>query len=92
LKLQAGALVATVRHLKLEIFSLKKEEQVLKDILSTVANLLQKHATPQTVRSCCQALSYCANPGGDAPQVHIWGEASTGVLHTGEGLVFSTWP
>ena len=44
--LQAGALVGVVRHLKLSVFSIKKEEKVLEDILTTVAGLLQKQAHP----------------------------------------------
>jgi len=69
--MQSGALVGVVRHLKLAVFSIKKEEQVLKDILAMVVTLLEKHADPLPVRACCRALAFCANPGGDAPQVSI---------------------
>ncbi len=76
--LQAGALASILQHLKLEIFSLKREEETLKDILVSVASILQKHAKSSTMRQCCLALSHCADSGGESLQV-------TGLLYFTQG-------
>lgn len=68
---QAGGLASIVQYLKLQIFSLKKDERGLEDILRAIASLLTKHSTPQAARPCLQALAYCANPGGIGPQVPL---------------------
>ena len=67
--LQAGALASILQHLKLEIFSLKRDEETLEDILAAVASLLQKHGDPKSIRHCCLALSHCADSEGDTLQV-----------------------
>ena len=69
--MQAGALASTLRHLKLEVFSLKRDEQGLQEILTAVASLLTKHVAPSTVSQCLQALVHCANPSGTGPQVGL---------------------
>lgn len=78
---QAAALASVVQHLKLEIFSLKKEEQGLEGILRAIVTLLTKHATPDTTQACVQALAHCADPEGGGPQARRCG--ATRVLPTG---------
>lgn len=64
-------MIGTIRHLKLEVFSLKKDEQGLEDILKTSVSILRKHSLPMTIRSCAAALCYCAEPQPGSPQVFL---------------------
>ena len=60
-----------LRDLKLEIFSLKRDEAGLEEILVLVASLATKHALPETISQCLRSLVHCASSGPDSLQVQI---------------------
>lgn len=66
---QAASLVALARELKLDLFSLQRQEAGLAALLGLVAELLFKHADAATVDACLRTLLHCATSGPDTLQV-----------------------
>ncbi len=65
---QAAALVALARELKLEVFSLQRQEDALGALLGLVAELLFKYADAAVVDACTRTLLHCATSGPDTLQ------------------------
>lgn len=57
--LQAGALVALVREMRLELFSLKAAEKALEGLLKQVADILGKNMAPLLLHECVRTLQHC---------------------------------
>ena len=66
---QAAALIALARELKLDLFSLQRQEAGLASLLGLVAELLFKHADAGAVDACLRTLLHCATSGPDTLQV-----------------------
>ena len=67
--MQVAALVSMVRDLKLDIFSLKRQEEGLEALVQQIADLLIKHSTEDVIGACSQTLQHCAAHGPDAFKV-----------------------
>jgi hypothetical protein len=72
---QAAALVALARELKLEVFSLQRQEDALGALLALVAELLFKYADAAVVDACTRTLLHCATSGPDTLQARSPAEA-----------------
>ncbi|KAJ6827296.1 sister-chromatid cohesion protein 3 [Iris pallida] len=59
-KAKVSSLVQIVRLLKLELYSLKRQEQNLKSVLELIADTFFKHGEKDTLRSCIAALIFCS--------------------------------
>lgn len=58
-KAKVSSLVEIILLLKLELFSLKRQEQNFKAILELITDAFFKHGEKETLRSCIAALSFC---------------------------------
>lgn len=58
-KAKVSALIDMIVLLKLELFSLKRQEHSFKTILELVTDAFFKHGDKDTLRSCISALSFC---------------------------------
>ncbi len=67
--MQVAALVNMVRDLKLDIFSLKRQEEGLEALVQQIADLLVKHSSEDVIEACTQTLQHCAAHGPDAFKV-----------------------
>ena len=67
--LQVAALVDMVRDLKLDIFSLKRQEEGLEALAQQIAELLAKHSDGRVIEACAQTLQHCAAAGPDVFKV-----------------------
>ena len=67
--MQVVALVSMVRDLKLDIFSLKRQEEGLEALVQQIADLLIKHLAGDVIEACSQTLQHCAAHGPDAFKV-----------------------
>ncbi len=56
--LQASALVAVIRLLKLDIYSLKQAEDRFEQLLQLVSAILLKQVDPAAVKECAQTLAH----------------------------------
>lgn len=61
--------MSTVRDLKLDIFSLKRQEEGLEALVQQIADLLVKHSADDVIEACSQTLQHCAAQGPDAFKV-----------------------
>ncbi|ONK61536.1 uncharacterized protein A4U43_C08F30980 [Asparagus officinalis] len=59
-KAKVSSLVELVLLLKLELFSLKRQEENFKSILELINDAFFKHGEKDTLRSCIAALSFCS--------------------------------
>ena len=76
--LQAGALVALVRDLRLEVYSLKKAETGLEALLKQVADLLARHTGEPLLRECVRTLLHCMQGPAAARVRTQWAPALAG--------------
>ncbi|KAJ0975649.1 hypothetical protein J5N97_017614 [Dioscorea zingiberensis] len=60
-KAKVPSLVEIVVLLKLELYSLKRQEKNFKAILELIADAFFKHGEKDTLRSCIKAITYCSN-------------------------------
>lgn len=60
-----------VRDLKLDIFSLKRQEEGLEALVQQIADLLIKHSAEDVIEACSQTLQHCAAHGPDAFKVGL---------------------
>ena len=67
--MQVAALVGMVRDLKLDIFSLKRQEEGLEALVLQIAELLVKHSDEDVIEACSLTLQHCAAHGPDAFKV-----------------------
>lgn len=58
-----------LRDLKLDIFSLKRQEEGLEALVQQVAELLGKHSATEVLQACSATLQHCAAHGPDAFKV-----------------------
>lgn len=58
-----------VRDLKLDIFSLKRQEEGLEALAQQIAELLAKHSDGGVIEACAQTLQHCAAAGPDVFKV-----------------------
>ena len=66
---QVAALVNLVKDLKLDIFSLKRQDEGLQSLVQQVAELLTKHSEAAVMDACARTLQHCAAHGPDAFKV-----------------------
>lgn len=66
---QAAALVAAVRLLKLDLYSLKQAEDRFEQLLDQVASILTKQVDPAVVRECAQTLAHAISNSPASLQV-----------------------
>ena len=59
--MQASALAAAVRLLKLDIYSLKQAEDSFEQLLQLVSGILLKQVDPAAVKECAQTLAHSVN-------------------------------
>lgn len=69
---QVAALVNLVRDLKLDIFSLKRQDEGLQSLVQQVAELLTKHSEAAVMHACALTLQHCAAHGPDAFKVRTY--------------------
>ncbi|KAG9457523.1 hypothetical protein H6P81_002031 [Aristolochia fimbriata] len=58
-KEKVSLLVELTMHLKLELYSLKRQEQNFKTVLQLIKDAFFKHGEKETLRSCVKAISFC---------------------------------
>ncbi|KAK9814838.1 hypothetical protein WJX72_012382 [[Myrmecia] bisecta] len=63
---KAAALVSILRDLKLDIFSLKRQEAGFEALLRVVADVQSKHVDREVVDECTKTLVYCAHEAPEA--------------------------
>ena len=66
---QVAALAGLVCDMKLDIWSLKRQEDSLELLLQLVADLLLKHTQPDALDACLRTLVHCTTQGNDTIQV-----------------------
>lgn len=59
-KEKVQSLVEIIVHLKLELYSLKREEQNFKTVLQLIREAFFKHGDKDTFRSCIKAIIFCS--------------------------------
>ncbi|KAI3425528.1 SCD domain-containing protein [Psidium guajava] len=59
-KAKIPSLIEIVVHMKLELYSLKRQEQSFKSILKLVKEAFFKHGEKDALRSCVKAMNYCS--------------------------------
>ncbi|XP_077232423.1 sister-chromatid cohesion protein 3 [Tasmannia lanceolata] len=59
-KAKVSSLVDMIRYLKLELYSMKRQEQNFKSVLQLIKDAFFKHGEKETLRSCVKAISFCA--------------------------------
>lgn len=59
-KAKVSPLVEIVLLLKLELYSLKRQEQNFKTILELITDAFFKHGEKDTLRSCIKAITFCS--------------------------------
>ena len=62
---EVATIVSLISELKLEVFSMKREEKKLAAVLTTVKDVFFKHADPISTNACADALVCCARTGPD---------------------------
>ncbi|KAK9139477.1 hypothetical protein Scep_009158 [Stephania cephalantha] len=60
-KEKVSFLVEIIMHLKLELYSLKRQEQNFKDVLQLIKDAFFKHGEKDPLRSCVKAIIFCSN-------------------------------
>ncbi|GAB4819997.1 hypothetical protein N2152v2_007043 [Parachlorella kessleri] len=63
---QAAAIVGVIPELKLEIYSLKRQDKAFAGLVGTVKDVMFKHDDAQVATECARALTICAREGSDA--------------------------
>ncbi|XP_068663585.1 LOW QUALITY PROTEIN: sister-chromatid cohesion protein 3 [Aristolochia californica] len=58
-KEKVSLLVELIVHLKLELYSLKRQEQNFKTVLQLIKDAFFKHGEKETLRSCVKAITFC---------------------------------
>jgi hypothetical protein len=66
---QVAALAGLVRDMKLDIWSLKRQEDSLESLLQLIADLLLKHSQLDALDACLRTLAHCTTQGNDTIQV-----------------------
>ncbi|XP_030451538.1 sister-chromatid cohesion protein 3 [Syzygium oleosum] len=59
-KAKIPSLIEIIVHMKLELYSLKRQEQSFKSILKLVKEAFFKHGEKDALRSCVKAMNYCS--------------------------------
>ncbi|KAJ4968916.1 hypothetical protein NE237_015617 [Protea cynaroides] len=62
-KEKAPSLVEIIVHLKLELYSLKRQEQNFKTVLQLIKEAFFKHGEKDPLRSCVKAITFCSREG-----------------------------
>ncbi|XP_042517338.1 sister-chromatid cohesion protein 3 [Macadamia integrifolia] len=60
-KEKAPSLVNIIVHLKLELYSLKRQEQNFKTVLQLIKDAFFKHGEKDPLRSCVKAMTFCSS-------------------------------
>ncbi|KAF3785962.1 Sister-chromatid cohesion protein 3 [Nymphaea thermarum] len=60
-KAKVAPLVEAVVHLKLELYSLKRQEQNFQAVLQLIKDAFFKHGENETLRSCIKSIAFCAS-------------------------------
>ncbi|XP_039160203.1 sister-chromatid cohesion protein 3 isoform X2 [Eucalyptus grandis] len=59
-KAKIPSLIEIIVHMRLELYSLKRQEQSFKSILKLVKEAFFKHGEKDALRSCVKAINYCS--------------------------------
>ncbi|XP_058083552.1 sister-chromatid cohesion protein 3 [Magnolia sinica] len=59
-KTKVSSLVEIILYLKLELYSLKRQEQNFKTVLQLIKDAFFKHGEKTTLRSCVKAITFCS--------------------------------
>ncbi|XXG54284.1 hypothetical protein AAC387_Pa03g2208 [Persea americana] len=59
-KAKVSSLVEMIVHLKLELYSLKRQEQNFRTVVQLIKDAFFKHGEKDTLRSCIKALMFCS--------------------------------
>ncbi|KAF8006570.1 hypothetical protein BT93_K0772 [Corymbia citriodora subsp. variegata] len=59
-KAKIPSLLEIIVHMRLELYSLKRQEQSFKSILKLVKEAFFKHGEKDALRSCVKAMNYCS--------------------------------
>ncbi|XP_010545064.1 PREDICTED: sister-chromatid cohesion protein 3 [Tarenaya hassleriana] len=60
-KAKVSSLVEIIVHMKLELYSLKRQEQNFKTVLRLIKDAFFKHGEKEALRSCIKAITFCAS-------------------------------
>ncbi|KAH9313099.1 hypothetical protein KI387_028134, partial [Taxus chinensis] len=60
-KAKISSIVEIIMHLKLELYSLKRQEQNFMNALQLIKDAFFKHGEESTLKSCIKALTFCAS-------------------------------
>ncbi|XP_043711657.1 sister-chromatid cohesion protein 3 [Telopea speciosissima] len=60
-KEKAPSLINIIVHLKLELYSLKRQEQNFKTVLQLIKDAFFKHGEKDPLRSCVKAMTFCSS-------------------------------
>lgn len=66
---QVAPLASLVRNLRLEVYSLKREEKEVEALLDLLSDLAVKLRHPGAIKECLASLHYCASEGPDPLKV-----------------------
>lgn len=58
-KAKVTLLVEIILHMKLELYSLKRQEQYFKDVVQLIKDAFFKHGEKDALRACVKAICYC---------------------------------
>lgn len=58
-------IVGLIRHMKLEVYSLRRQEKALTSLLESVKGVFFAHSDPIVCRACVEVLSVCSAHGPD---------------------------
>jgi len=60
-KVKVSSIVEIIMHMKLELYSLKRQEQNFMTVLQLIKEAFFKHGEANTLKSCVKALTFCAS-------------------------------
>jgi cohesin complex subunit SA-1/2 len=60
-KVKVSSIVEIIMHMKLEIYSLKRQEQNFMTVLQLIKEAFFKHGEANTLKSCVKAITFCAS-------------------------------
>jgi pentatricopeptide repeat protein len=60
-KVKVSSIVEIIMHMKLELYSLKRQEQNFMTVLQLIKEAFFKHGEANTLKSCVKAITFCAS-------------------------------
>ena len=59
-KVKISSIVEIIMHMKLELYSLKRQEQNFITVLQLIKEAFFKHGEANTLKSCVKEITFCA--------------------------------